>query len=67
VAGKNVRAPDVEWVEGGPGGDASAAIGAGLSVSATASMGQVEGTRIDHRTGARTLYLRLDRRGAVRR
>jgi hypothetical protein len=63
--GSDVRGPDVEWVEGGPGGEASAAIGAGLSVSATASMAQVEGTRIDHRTGARTLYLRLDSAGSA--
>jgi hypothetical protein len=63
--GTEVRKPDVEWVEGGPGGEASAAIGAGLSVSASASMGQVEGTRFDHRTGARTLYLRLDSTGSA--
>jgi hypothetical protein len=58
--GSDVRAPDVEWIEGGPGADASASIGAGLGLSATASLGDTEGMRIDHRSGAMTLYLRLD-------
>jgi hypothetical protein len=59
--GEDVRAPDVEWDEGGTGGDASAEadIGPG-TVSARVAMGVSVGVRTDHRTGRRTYYLRLD-------
>jgi hypothetical protein len=59
--GESVRTPDVEWEEAGTGGDAHgvAEIGARL-VSARVAAAESLGSRIDHRTGERTLYLRLD-------
>jgi hypothetical protein len=59
--GEDVRAPDVEWDEGGTGGDASGEVDVGPgTVSARVAMGVSVGVRTDHRTGLRTYYLRID-------
>ena len=59
--GEDVRRPDVEWDEGGTGGDATGEADLGpATVSARVAMGVSVGIRTDHRTGRRTYYLRLD-------
>jgi hypothetical protein len=59
--GEDVRPPDVEWQEAGSGGEAHAVGEAGSAlVSARVAASEAIGSRIDHRTGERTLYLRLD-------
>ena len=59
--GEHVRDPDVEWDEGGTGGDASGEADVGpVTVSARGALGVSVGVRTDHRTGRRTYYLRLD-------
>jgi hypothetical protein len=59
--GEDVRAPDIEWEEGGTGGDASGEADVGpATVSARVATGVSVGIRTDHRTGRRTYYLRLD-------
>ena len=60
-AAAEVRAPDIEWSEGGTGGDAGGTVGVGpISASATLSLKQVLGMRTDHTTGRHTVYFRLD-------
>jgi hypothetical protein len=59
--GEDVRKPDVEWDEGGTGGDAAGEADVGpATVSARVATGVSVGIRTDHRTGRRTYYLRLD-------
>lgn len=64
-AASEVRAPDIEFTEGGPGGDANASIGVGpLSAAGGLTLKQALGMRTDHTTGRRTVYFKLDGRSS---
>ena len=64
--GEHVRAPDIDWSDAGSGGDASANADVGpAGLDARGAISVAAGLKIDHRTGRRIVFLRLDDSGSA--